>query len=368
MKLTRAYKLKIYPTKSKKEIARYYLNRAKPLFSRYLAQMLFNNCQYTSTLGLGTLANKMQRLALGTAKSILATSKKTGNKWNVPRDPKVQIPVDITVSKTSKIFEFWVGIPNLWTKGKCVYVPCRSHKKVKQSLKNNWKLSNSAYLDYNSKTEEFYVYIFLSKTVVQEKPNLKEVVGIDVGIKHSVVTSEGHLGHGLSKVIHLQKKRYAERQKQKYFKNKIKTKTYLKQLLDIEAKNLIRRAKHSKQSLFVEDPKVLALLKMSKIQGWANTYLANRLQVLGYENEIYVGFINPYQTSITCSKCGHVDKLSRVNRDTFSCTHCGNMVQADLNAARNIALKGLASVSNQGLNPGTSGYLLGGGNEPFRSF
>jgi len=40
------------------------------------------------------------------------------------------------------------------------------------------------------------------------------------------------------------------------------------------------------------------------------------------------------------TSCGHLDKHSRVNQSNFVCTGCGNMVNADLNAAINIARKG----------------------------
>ncbi len=328
------------------------------MYERYLSQMLFNNCENTSTAGKGWLANKMQRLAQGRAKALLASALETKTKWNIPTDPIVQVPVDISPANGTT-FDYWVRIPDLFTKMDGVLIPCKSHKRLNEALKNHWKISKSAYLTCNKK--EFYVIVFLSKTVDVASPNPKEVVGIDVGVVHSLVSSEGHFGHGLTKVLNLQKKRQAARQKARAilekkgkeanhknlppaFKFKGKTKSYVKQLLDIEAKNMIRRAKHSKQSLIVEDPKVLALLGNKHLHGWASTYLANRLQVLGHEEEVYVGFINPYLTSITCSKCGCVDKKSRVNRGLFICTHCGNTVHADLNAARNIALKGATSL------------------------
>ena len=46
-------------------------------------------------------------------------------------------------------------------------------------------------------------------------------------------------------------------------------------------------------------------------------------------------------TSITCHMCGHSDKESRVSREEFRCTNynCDNDVNADINAAYNIASK-----------------------------
>nr|WP_308169644.1 zinc ribbon domain-containing protein [Acrocarpospora catenulata] len=39
--------------------------------------------------------------------------------------------------------------------------------------------------------------------------------------------------------------------------------------------------------------------------------------------------------------CGHVDKKNRPDRDRFSCTSCGFAEHADVNAARNIASRGV---------------------------
>jgi len=47
--------------------------------------------------------------------------------------------------------------------------------------------------------------------------------------------------------------------------------------------------------------------------------------------------INPAYTSQTCSGCGHRDPESRESQSRFRCRACGLQVNADVNAARNIA-------------------------------
>ncbi|MDE2095669.1 MAG: transposase [Patescibacteria group bacterium] len=58
-------------------------------------------------------------------------------------------------------------------------------------------------------------------------------------------------------------------------------------------------------------------------------------------------FVNPRNTSRTCSQCGHCEKANRKNQATFRCKHCNFSTNADLNAARNLAglgyLRNLAS-------------------------
>ena len=47
--------------------------------------------------------------------------------------------------------------------------------------------------------------------------------------------------------------------------------------------------------------------------------------------------------SQTCNACGAVDRKSRKNQATFSCTSCGYHINADTNAALNIRDLGLAA-------------------------
>jgi putative transposase len=47
--------------------------------------------------------------------------------------------------------------------------------------------------------------------------------------------------------------------------------------------------------------------------------------------------INPHYTSQRCSACRHVHAKSRESQARFACTACGFTLNADVNAARNIA-------------------------------
>ncbi|MGQ9630510.1 MAG: zinc ribbon domain-containing protein [bacterium] len=51
----------------------------------------------------------------------------------------------------------------------------------------------------------------------------------------------------------------------------------------------------------------------------------------------------PWKTSQFCRNCGKWDRRSRVG-DEFRCVYCGFSENADLNAARNLALLGVAGV------------------------
>jgi IS605 OrfB family transposase len=52
---------------------------------------------------------------------------------------------------------------------------------------------------------------------------------------------------------------------------------------------------------------------------------------------IEVRKINPYHTSQICSCCGHWEEGQRIDQAHFKCKNCGTELNADFNAARNIA-------------------------------
>ena len=53
-------------------------------------------------------------------------------------------------------------------------------------------------------------------------------------------------------------------------------------------------------------------------------------------------------TSQSCSMCGHVEVGNRRTRDEFKCLLCGFEIDADVNASRNIVLRGVEKLWDDG--------------------
>jgi IS605 OrfB family transposase len=85
----------------------------------------------------------------------------------------------------------------------------------------------------------------------------------------------------------------------------------------------------------------------SKLGQWAFRQLQ---QYIEYKAEAYgkvVVYVNPAYTSKTCSRCGARGVRKGL---VFRCPSCGFQLNADLNAARNIAQKGMTLLSRLPVN------------------
>jgi len=332
-KLTRSYILQIDPNFHKMEEVRYNAQIYIKYLQHFVTQLYFSQKKFFSTKGMGTLANQAQKQAMGILNSHRKAIKETGDKSNIPQIKFKLTPALISKSKDTK-YDYWVDILSQF-KNK-VLIPAKSHKCLNKSLKDGWVLSK--YCEITEKNKKWFCRVFVTKE--KPKPIIKQKsLGIDVGIKHGTTRSDNYLGYNLSKIIKEEKEKQRSRNKNKH-KKKIQIKSRIKMVLDREVNRAIGRSKKLGLNLAVENPKRLTNLSSGKLQGWARSYFGNRLQVKAREEGIWVSKVNPAYTSITCFKCKKIDKKSRQSQSLFKCTTCGNTVNADRNAAFNVALKG----------------------------
>jgi putative transposase len=71
---------------------------------------------------------------------------------------------------------------------------------------------------------------------------------------------------------------------------------------------------------------------------WSFKRLENCILAVAEVKGVYVVYVDPRYTSQTCSRCGIICKNNRKNQSSYVC-RCGCKLNADLNAARNIAYK-----------------------------
>jgi IS605 OrfB family transposase len=60
----------------------------------------------------------------------------------------------------------------------------------------------------------------------------------------------------------------------------------------------------------------------------------SRVQMLCEENRVTFCSVLPFNTSIECSKCGHIERGNRLSQESFVCQKCGYSDNADYNASK----------------------------------
>jgi len=115
------------------------------------------------------------------------------------------------------------------------------------------------------------------------------------------------------------------------------------------AKRLVQYAKDTKVALALEDltgirdRMTVRKRQRAKQHNWSFRQLREFLSYKAQRAGIALVFVDPRNTSRTCSRCGYVDKRNRRSQAEFSCLRCGHEAHTDHNAARNLATRGFVS-------------------------
>ncbi len=83
---------------------------------------------------------------------------------------------------------------------------------------------------------------------------------------------------------------------------------------------------------------------------WNFRYWLTRLQQTCEDTNVSFRTVSPYNTSITCSQCGHAEKGNR-HGQMFCCLKCGHQANADVQASRNILARFLTGPYGAGCKP-----------------
>ena len=200
---------------------------------------------------------------------------------------------------------------------------------------------------------------FLNITV--EVPEEKEieavdVLGIDMGIVNICADSDGnkYSGAKLNKVRHRNRalRRKLQRIGTKSAKRLLKKRNRKEQRFAKDTNHKISRrivslAKRTNRMIAIEEltdirSRVRAgKRERTKLHSWSFAELGGMLNYKAKVAGVPLLRIDPYNTSRSCSKCGHTEKANRKSRDSFVCKSCGHTACADENGAANIRLKGL---------------------------
>lgn len=231
---------------------------------------------------------------------------------------------------------------------------------LQKVINGEYKLSQSS-LEFD-RNNNLILNLTMDISFKQEDNLIKDrVLGVDLGVKYPAYVclndntyKREHIGEALELIKQREQYQARRRRTQQQLKNvkggkgRHKKLKNLDRLSDCE-RNFAKTYNHMISKRIVEFAKkhkceYIHLEKLTK-DGFDNTILRNwsyyeLQQMIEYKANrlgIKVRYVNPAFTSQTCSRCGNIDKENRQTQETFVCTKCGFKLNADHNAAINIA-------------------------------
>lgn len=183
-------------------------------------------------------------------------------------------------------------------------------------------------------------------------------LGVDLGIVQIASDSDGQSFSGAT-VEQVRRRYHAARQALQACGSR-SAKRHLKRINRTEArfrkdtnhvisKTLVLKAKGTSRGIALENLKhirartTVRRADRAKHSGWSFFQLQDFITYKAKLQGVVVEYIDPRNTSRTCSVCGHVAKANRKTQSSFLCVSCGHTANADDNAAINIATKAALS-------------------------
>jgi len=206
--------------------------------------------------------------------------------------------------------------------------------------------------DFVTKKGKFYLF----QTVEVPEDNVKDIeefIGVDFGITDIASLSDGTSfgSDNLNKV----RDKYFKVRRSVQSKCTKGSRTLLKRLKGREqrhatitnhtiSKQIVEKAKSLNKGIAIEDlTHIRERMTVRKVQrrkhhSWAFSQLRSFLEYKAKLVGVPLVIVNPRYTSKTCNVC---KTIGNRNGKHFSCPNCGNIADADTNAAKNIAQLGL---------------------------
>lgn len=253
-----------------------------------------------------------------------------GNSLDLPESlVKIESP------KKSNKFDLWVKIHGVFL-GECpIILPTKHHKRSRYFESSGWLLRKSVSIRRNESggycVDMFWRTPRLFRDVVNKK------VGVDVGIRRLMTTSDGHVFgplfiEKLNKLVRRKKGSVNWRQSlaelRDYIGFVVNNFSWEYDLVVMEKLNIPLLGKN----------KSMGKKARAMIGSWNVQLLYRRMEEKAQINRVYLAFVDPSYSSQKCNLCGEIHKKSR-EKDVFRCVSCGHRDDADVNAAKNILLK-----------------------------
>jgi len=218
-------------------------------------------------------------------------------------------------------------------------------------------------------TAHRYFVSILIEEDIKSLPVVSSQVGLDLGLKSMVITSDGEQ-IGNPKYFHKEEKKLAKAQrrlakKQKGSKNRAKAR---RKVARIHARIADRRRdyQHKLSTRIVHENQVICVESLAVKNMVKNRHLAKAISDVGwgefvrqleYKARWYgrtlVKIDKFYPSSKRCSQCGHILDALSLDERFWLCQECHSFHDRDINAAKNVLAAGLAvAACGEAVRPG----------------
>jgi putative transposase len=204
---------------------------------------------------------------------------------------------------------------------------------------------------------EYYLSILVDGDLTHKVKETNAVVGIDLGIKDFVITSDGEVFNNLhfkkseTKKIKRLQRQLSKKQKGSNNRNKARIKlAKLYKKINDKKQYYLHTVSNSlideNQVICMEDLNVKGMVKNHNLaESICEMNFGEFRRMLEYKANWYnrkIVFVDRfYPSSKTCHNCGYINKSLTLNDRQWACPQCGEVIERDYNAALNILDEGL---------------------------
>ena len=208
---------------------------------------------------------------------------------------------------------------------------------------------------------EYYLSILVDGDLTHKVKESHHTIGIDLGVKDFIVTSDGEVFENLhfkksesKKLIKIQKQLSCkENNSNNRNKVRIKLAKLYKRITDKKQYYLHQISNYlidENQVICMEDLNVKGMIRNHKLAGNIQELNFGEFKrMLEYKAKWYgrkLIFVDRfYPSSKTCNHCGYVNKKLKLSDRQWVCPNCGEIIERDYNAALNIRDEGIRLIS-----------------------
>ena len=218
-----------------------------------------------------------------------------------------------------------------------------------------------------SSDDKYYISL-LVETEIKPLERVDKTIGLDLGVKDLVITSNG-LKYSNHKYLAKSEKKLAKEQRKLSHmqkgsnnrnKQRIKIARIYKTINNQRNDYLHKLSKHiidENQIICVEDLKVMKMTKDNDYnKSMMDASMSRLLTMLTYKAKWYgrtiVKVPSDYPSTQLCSSCGYKNSITKdLHIRKWVCPECGTIHDRDINAANNILSKGIEILTKDGTHP-----------------